>query len=230
MSSKLVDAYRVLKPKLAIIDAIWAMQGQGPQSLFPDDLLKNMNLIMASEDCVALDAVATAVMGFDPLEIETTRIANYEGLGVGNLNDIEVKGVPIEAIKRSFRRPSPDIVAVYPNVDVYMHGGCEGCTHNVRIGLDKMAGKGVIAKIDKPINLILGFNTHVPESLDSERTWVIGDCARQNMDKGRAFFPGCPHIVAYYALPLSVEAFLQGEKFPDFSYLPHYLRPFETRK
>jgi hypothetical protein len=53
-------------------------------------------VILASDDQVAIDAVAAKMMGFDPLSIGYIRIAHEDGLGVGDVRDIEIVGDSIE--------------------------------------------------------------------------------------------------------------------------------------
>ena len=56
---------------------------------------------------MALDAVATKIMGLKPADIYTTRYGDERGLGVGNLQHIEVVGEKIEsAIIPDFKPPS----------------------------------------------------------------------------------------------------------------------------
>ena len=50
------------------------------------------NVILASADQVAIDAVAAKLMGLDPLSITFIRIAHDMGLGIGDPNDIEIVG------------------------------------------------------------------------------------------------------------------------------------------
>jgi hypothetical protein len=50
------------------------------------------NIILASADQVAIDAVAAKLMGFDPLSIKYIRLAQEQGLGAGDLGDIELVG------------------------------------------------------------------------------------------------------------------------------------------
>ena len=50
------------------------------------------NVMLASADQVAIDAVAAKMMGFDPMSIEYIRLAHEDGLGVGDPRDIEVVG------------------------------------------------------------------------------------------------------------------------------------------
>jgi len=50
------------------------------------------NIILASADQVAIDAVAAKLMGFDPLSIKYIRLAHEQRLGVGDPRDIQLVG------------------------------------------------------------------------------------------------------------------------------------------
>jgi hypothetical protein len=53
------------------------------------------NVMLASADQVAVDAVAAKLMGFDPMSIEYIRLAHKDGLGIGDPRDIDVVGSDI---------------------------------------------------------------------------------------------------------------------------------------
>jgi len=72
----------------AIMDGTTAGNGSGPRLMQP--VVKNV--ILASADQVAIDAVAAHLMGFDPLEITYLRLAHEQGLGVGDMREIELAG------------------------------------------------------------------------------------------------------------------------------------------
>jgi hypothetical protein len=55
------------------------------------------NVILASADQVAIDAVAARLMGFDPLQIKYIRLAHDAGLGCGDPREIEIVGDPAAA-------------------------------------------------------------------------------------------------------------------------------------
>jgi len=59
--------------------------------------------ILASADQVAIDAVAAKMMGFDPLSIEYINVAHQDGLGVGDVRDIEIVGSDISGESWGFR-------------------------------------------------------------------------------------------------------------------------------
>ena len=73
---------------LAVMDGTTAGNGPGPRTMTP--VVKNV--ILASADQVAIDAVAAKLMGFEPLSIDYIRMAHEQGLGVGDPDEIELAG------------------------------------------------------------------------------------------------------------------------------------------
>src|SRR3954454_532505 len=72
----------------AVMDGTTAGNGPGPRTMYPE--IKNV--ILASADQVAIDAVSARMMGFDPMTIPYIRLAHEAGLGVGDPRDIEIVG------------------------------------------------------------------------------------------------------------------------------------------
>jgi uncharacterized protein (DUF362 family) len=72
----------------AVMDGTTAGNGTGPRIMEPE--IKNV--ILASGDQVAIDAVAAKMMGFDPMTIGYIRLAHEQGLGVGDTREIEIVG------------------------------------------------------------------------------------------------------------------------------------------
>ena len=72
----------------AVMDGTFAGDGPGPRCLTPHV----KNVILASSDQVAIDAVAAKLMGFDPLSIKFIRLAHDAGLGCGDPREIEIVG------------------------------------------------------------------------------------------------------------------------------------------
>jgi uncharacterized protein (DUF362 family) len=72
----------------AVMDGTTAGDGAGPRMVRPVE----KNVILASADQVAIDAVAAKLMGFDPLDIKYIRLAHEHGLGVGDPREIELVG------------------------------------------------------------------------------------------------------------------------------------------
>jgi hypothetical protein len=72
----------------ALMDGVFAGNGPGPRTMQPVE----KNVILASADQVAIDAVAAKLMGFDPLSIGYIKMAHDEGLGVGDPREIQLVG------------------------------------------------------------------------------------------------------------------------------------------
>ncbi len=72
----------------AVMDGTTAGNGPGPRTMYPEV----KNIILASADQVAIDAIAAKMMGFDPLSIDYIHLAHDRGLGVGDPAEIEVVG------------------------------------------------------------------------------------------------------------------------------------------
>ncbi|MFN8546995.1 MAG: DUF362 domain-containing protein [Candidatus Eisenbacteria bacterium] len=84
----LCDLMKVLRPAFAVLDATVALEGDGPKSGIP----RVCNLLMASSDPVAIDAVSAQVMGMDPRTIRHLELCAAAGIGVRDLERIEVVG------------------------------------------------------------------------------------------------------------------------------------------
>ena len=88
----LVDLLKIQKeihPGIfTVMDGTTAGNGPGPRTMIP----VTKDVILASHDCVAIDAVAAKLMGFDPMSIKFIRLATEEGLGTGLMDEIELAG------------------------------------------------------------------------------------------------------------------------------------------
>ncbi len=80
--------YEIHPGLFAVMDGTIAGSGPGPRCMEPHV----KNVIFASADQVAIDALAAHVMGFDPLRLGFIRLAHENGLGVGDPREINVVG------------------------------------------------------------------------------------------------------------------------------------------
>lgn len=103
-ASMLLDLCMFLSPRLSIMDAITAMEGNGPGSGDP----RHVGLIFASESPVALDAAAAAVVGASVDDAPLLKAARMMGLPGSEFSDIRVLGEPVESVRvTGFRFPPP---------------------------------------------------------------------------------------------------------------------------
>lgn len=76
----------------AVMDGTFAGDGPGPRAM----RWHEKDIILASADQVAIDAISAKLQGFDPLEIPFLRLAQERGFGVADPREIEIVGYDIE--------------------------------------------------------------------------------------------------------------------------------------
>ena len=88
----IADVNQIFTSDLTIMDGIIAMTGYGPTNGIP----QRLNLLFASMDPVAVDALGATIFGFDPHAIKYLKLASNKGLG--NMNSVIV-GDKIENVR-----------------------------------------------------------------------------------------------------------------------------------
>ncbi len=83
-----VAVFRLRIPDLFIMDAVVGMEGNGPAS--PD--LRDIGLVLAADNAVAMDAVVATMMGLDPGRLGFLATAAAAGLGSCHMADIQIDG------------------------------------------------------------------------------------------------------------------------------------------
>ena len=76
----------------AVMDGTFAGDGPGPRAM----RWHEKNILLASADQVAIDAVSARLQGFDPLSLRFIRLAHEKGLGIGDPSQIKIVGYDIE--------------------------------------------------------------------------------------------------------------------------------------
>lgn len=94
--------YSIARPGLTVVDAVVAMEGDGPSS----GTLKKMNFIMTGTDGVAIDSCIARIVGLAPLDVLVTKEAYEMGLGEASPSRIELAGDDIASFTaEDFRLP-----------------------------------------------------------------------------------------------------------------------------
>jgi len=76
----------------AVMDGTFAGDGPGPRAM----RWHEKNILIASADQVAIDAVSARLQGFDPMKIPFIRLAHECGLGIGDPSQIQIVGYDIQ--------------------------------------------------------------------------------------------------------------------------------------
>ncbi len=93
-SEMLLDLLGLVKPRLAIMDAVVGMEGKGPSAGRP----RQIGVLAASADSVALDVVCAHLVGLAAKDIPLLAAAVNRGLTTGRLEDITLLGTPAEEL------------------------------------------------------------------------------------------------------------------------------------
>jgi uncharacterized protein (DUF362 family) len=206
LDQKLVDIHKVRRADLTLIDGLLGLEGDGPGE---KGRPVPMGLLIASRDTVAADAAASYCMGIDDvLDVTTTRLAQHDGLGVADLNRIELCGASVEAVRRKFALPAdwfkpPDryVLGLYPNVDIYIGGACKWCW--IRAG---RFAKRLSKLTQERFSIVAGVDPQLPLELRTslENTILLGDCtvgasgfvneirSAMHISGAGLMLPGCP--------------------------------------
>jgi hypothetical protein len=205
---KIVNLTRAANAKWFIVDSLYACQGNGPFSAYPEDLIKDFNTIYGGPDPVAVDTVCEALMDWDNpgMNAPATILAAAEGLGTNKMEEIDIQGVPIDRVKRKFTRQTTTLQGMFPNVFVVQGSVCEPGCRPVRMAFDQLYVEGTLAKLKRPVYVFVGLQSQDTSRLkDIDADVVIyGDCAKSVMERfpeakcfiGNEQYPGCTPIWA----------------------------------
>jgi ferredoxin len=94
-TAMLLDLAQYVSPRLTIMDAVLAMEGDGPGTGDP----RSVGLLIGSENPLALDVVATEIMGLKRTENPVIMEAERRALKPNRLEDIEVVGADLADVK-----------------------------------------------------------------------------------------------------------------------------------
>jgi uncharacterized protein (DUF362 family)/NAD-dependent dihydropyrimidine dehydrogenase PreA subunit len=98
----LVDLNVLMKPRLQVMDAVMAMEGNGPTN----GKMRKVGAVLASNDFTAIDVAASRIMSVDPVRVCTIRAAIERGLIDVDLSDISFEGEDIEQfVIKGFKKP-----------------------------------------------------------------------------------------------------------------------------
>ncbi len=199
---KIVNLNRPLpERKWFIVDSLYACQGNGPFSAYPEDLIKDFNTMCGGSDAVAVDTVCEALMDWEKpgTNAPATILAAAEGLGTNKLEEINLAGAPIEKVKRKFTRPNLAIQGKFPNVNVIAGAACEAGCRSLIIGFDQLWVEGTLDKLKRPLYVFMGLQfpeqNHI-KNLDGDII-VLGDCAKSVLER----FPNAKYFGSNESYP-----------------------------
>lgn len=96
----LIDLNDYFKPRLYLVDAVLAMEGNGPTAGTP----RKMGALLAGTNCHKIDMICARLIGLDPMVVPTLRAAANYGLVSESAEEVETFGDPDEFVIPDFER------------------------------------------------------------------------------------------------------------------------------
>jgi len=184
LDQKIVDLLEVAFPDVVVTDAVEV--GHGYESA-PKTV--HVGLLLVSNDPLAADAVAAAILGYGPEEVVHLRMARDRGYGTIDLEEIEVTGdttidkaraktVGIESEYQDIHKVDTPIrfyCGNAPKRDRFCHGGCLAAVKGCLGTVDKRK-PGAVRKA-RPGAIVTGiYKGDVLHPNDP--VLLVGDCSR----------------------------------------------------
>lgn len=172
----IVELNKLIRPSINLIDGTKAMQGSDHNN---GDIVE-LGLVFCSKDIIAVDAVASYMIGIDPKNIRLIRLGAKVGLGESKINRLQILGENLEENKARFELPEEAMIRRFPGLVMLKNGACSACLANM------MDALGWIGDKRKYNTIVLG--SDIPNSNDNI---LIGNCTRKYWGDYE-YVRGCP--------------------------------------
>lgn len=205
LSEAITDINISRKPDLVVADMIVAMEGMGPiagrtvveQRDGSRKIMKTiggilvpLNMVVASKDPVACDAVCGRIVDIDPEGVDHIRYAYEHGLGNMKGEQIEVKGKRIEEVKHPFA-PHPTNVQEFSDyITIHSENACFGCLGYQYMTLANLRARGML-KHWPNLHVVIGPKDRIPDEWGTgDNLILIGNCLSKWKHLGQ-YAAGC---------------------------------------
>jgi uncharacterized protein (DUF362 family) len=182
LEEALVDLNRIRKPDLCIVDGWDGVEGVGGGISY--DHPAGARVMLASADPVAVDVVSREVME-RTASTRYLRWAIEDGLGIGDLASIEIRGDALVDCQHRFMSPMEEACQALPQVTAHDQDACSGC----RCLATSVLWRFKAQKMRQPFHIVYGKEGDLPAF--EGQTVVMGDCAARYAACG-TYVVGCP--------------------------------------
>jgi len=196
LAAAMMDLGEIVRPDLTIADLIRPMEGFGPHSGMPAE----MDVILASQDMVALDATACRLVGLDLEKVEYFEAAREKGLGSFESDKIEIRGVSIEKAGKKLHLPYLQGFEAWPEYNFHVNMACSTCQGLAAFTMERLKAFGEYNK-NKGLHIVLGRHKKIPEGVEFGKDLILqGDCTmalKKKIEKAGGeclHVPGCPPV------------------------------------
>lgn len=168
-SKFIARVFSLVRPGLSIVDAISAMEGEGPSGGLP----RNLGVMLMGQDAVSVDAVIAHLINIDPKNITSVSEAARLKLGEADIRNIEILGESLKDVAvKDFklagnsilsRLPEPilesiaSLINFKPYIDTAKCTRCNICVKSCPTGMIKEKNNHLRISYDNCINCLCCF-------------------------------------------------------------------------
>jgi len=180
----IADLSTVLIPDIVLIDGSLGLEGLGPSAGTP----KRVDVVLASTNCFAADAVAAAIMGIKPEDIPHLRLTAERAGESISIDDISIDPSNWRDWIKPFELPPKEISLNFPKVEVLDCESCSACVSTLTMFL-KRNYKDIADYL--PLKFAIGKGHDViPEG-----TLCVGNCTIKKCGDNK-LVKGCPPVAS----------------------------------
>ncbi|WP_329196295.1 DUF362 domain-containing protein [Streptomyces sp. NBC_01435] len=183
VEESLVDLNLLRPQHLLVCDATTVIEGNYPM----EGSSREVGLVSASRNAVAMDATMAAVAGVQAWELAYLRDAHRRGLGPVDLADIEVRGVTVE--EAGFVIDRAPVTLVPPREGIHVHAGtaCDDCRRWLAAAMSLLRDE--LREFPGEMTIVSGPMERLPELRGA--VVLVGNALYEHREAG-VYLEGCP--------------------------------------
>ena len=178
LASKIIDAYTIKKPSLAVNDLFYILEGAGP-FIYKDSNLKKTGIVIIGSDAIAVDTITLKLLNLDPERNSLISMAKKRNIGITELSKIRLIGENLETIKINIENCIYKLEDIkLGNFTIKMGQTCSGCFEHAYHLLNFMKTNMVkdLKYLSSKTSFLIGDNPLKSEEVDNN-ILIFGDCA-----------------------------------------------------
>ncbi|MFE0514357.1 DUF362 domain-containing protein [Streptomyces sp. NPDC058964] len=174
----------LLRPQhLVVCDATNVIEGNYPM----EGSLREIGLVAASRNAVAMDVTMAAVAGVGSWELAYLRDAHERGLGPIDLADVDVRGTPVEDAAFKILRAPVDLTPPREGIHVHAETACEDCRRWVAAAMHRLRDDLLV--FPGELTILSGPMERLPALRGT--AVLVGNAMYEHRDAG-VYLEGCP--------------------------------------
>ncbi len=183
VEESLVDLNLLRPQHLVVCDALTVIEGNYPMA----GSSREVGLIAASRNAVAMDATMAAVAGVEPGELAYLRDAHRRGLGPIEAADIDVRGVPVA--EAGFRIERAPVTLTPPREGIHIHAdtACADCRRWLAAAMHQLRDE--LLSFQGELTIVSGPMERLPELRGA--VVLVGNALYEHREAG-VYLEGCP--------------------------------------